>query len=132
MKKWPEAGIIWCEREQTACAYCSITDGSCTAGRCNIRDPEYIERKKEIEETRKHNDQNRQKEKDIEKKDPPAPIRNDSTKAINQIEDKDYIAYLKKDEYHGDVLLVGINYNAESKKHECKIEHLQMQIPSNA
>ena len=86
MKKWPEAGIIWCEREQTACAYCSITDGSCTASRCNIRDPEYIERKKEIEETRKHNDQNRQKEKDIEKKDPPAPIRNDSTKAINQID----------------------------------------------
>lgn len=26
------------------------------------------------------------------------------------------------DNWHGDVLFVGVNYGAESKKHECKIE----------
>lgn len=47
-----------------------------------------------------------------------------TNKAINQIEDKDYIAYLKKDEYHGDVLLVGINYSSATEKHTCRIDRI--------
>lgn len=48
MKKWPEAGIIFCEKEQCACAYCSTTDGSCLAARCNIHDEEYVKEKEAI------------------------------------------------------------------------------------
>ena len=40
--------------------------------------------------------------------------------AIEQIKEKRYIDCLK--DYSGDVLLVGINYDKESKKHSCKIE----------
>lgn len=40
--------------------------------------------------------------------------------AIRQIKNKDY-PYVLKD-YGGDILLVGINYDAKSKKHTCKIE----------
>ena len=42
--------------------------------------------------------------------------------AIQQIYDKDYLGYLKKDNYHGDALLVGVNYSAKTKRHTCKIE----------
>ena len=49
MKKWPEAGIIFCEKEQVACAYCSTEDGTCKRERCNIRDVKYIARQEEIE-----------------------------------------------------------------------------------
>ena len=42
--------------------------------------------------------------------------------AINQVYDKDYLGYLRKDHYHGDVLLVGVNYSAWTRKHTCKIE----------
>ncbi len=40
--------------------------------------------------------------------------------AIEQIKEKQYMDCLKN--YSGDVLLVGINYDKESKKHSCKIE----------
>ena len=47
--------------------------------------------------------------------------------AIKQIEDRKYIKGLK--DYHGDVLLVGINYNKDKsdKKHDCKIERIKIQ-----
>ena len=40
--------------------------------------------------------------------------------AIAQIKEKKYVESLK--EYHGNLLLVGINYDKESKKHTCVIE----------
>ena len=40
--------------------------------------------------------------------------------AIAQMKEKKYVQSLK--EYHGNLLLVGINYDKESKKHTCLIE----------
>lgn len=40
--------------------------------------------------------------------------------AIAQIKEKRYMESLK--EYHGNLLLVGIDYNKDTKKHTCKIE----------
>ena len=40
--------------------------------------------------------------------------------AVGQIKEKQYMDCLK--DYSGDVLLVGINYDKENKKHSCKIE----------
>lgn len=40
--------------------------------------------------------------------------------AINQIKKNNYPQVL--DDYGGDILLVGINYDEKSKKHSCKIE----------
>ena len=40
--------------------------------------------------------------------------------AISQIKDRKYVKALE--EYQGDLLLVGINYNKRTKKHECIIE----------
>lgn len=40
--------------------------------------------------------------------------------AISQIKEKRYVESLK--EYHGNLLLVGINYDKTSKQHECLIE----------
>ena len=40
--------------------------------------------------------------------------------AITQIKEKKYVESLR--EYHGSLLLVGINYDKESKKHTCVIE----------
>ena len=40
--------------------------------------------------------------------------------AITQIKEKKYVESLR--EYHGNLLLVGINYDKESKKHDCVIE----------
>ena len=40
--------------------------------------------------------------------------------AINQIKEKKYVESLK--EYHGNLLLVGINYDKESKTHTCVSE----------
>ena len=45
---------------------------------------------------------------------------NSSESAIEQIKEKQYMDCLKN--YSGEVLLVGINYDKESKKHSCKIE----------
>lgn len=43
--------------------------------------------------------------------------------AIAQIYERKYAESLK--EYHGNLLLVGINYDKESKKHSCVIEKYQ-------
>lgn len=43
--------------------------------------------------------------------------------AIAQINEKQYAKAL--DGYHGDVLLVGINYDKESKTHQCQIEKIE-------
>ena len=43
--------------------------------------------------------------------------------AISQIKNKRYAAALK--EYKGNVLLVGINYEKKSKKHQCRIEKFE-------
>lgn len=44
--------------------------------------------------------------------------------AISQIKNKGYISALK--EYKGNILLVGINYEKKSKKHQCRIEKFKM------
>ena len=43
--------------------------------------------------------------------------------ALDQIRDKQYGNALK--DYHGNLLLVGINYNRVTKKHECVIEAMK-------
>ena len=43
--------------------------------------------------------------------------------ALQQIKDKKYLDSIQS--YAGDVLLVGINYNKMTKKHECVIETMQ-------
>ena len=40
--------------------------------------------------------------------------------ALNQIRDKKYFASL--DNWHGDILFVGVSYDKETKEHHCKIE----------
>lgn len=40
--------------------------------------------------------------------------------AIQQIKDRNYIQALE--EYHGEILLIGINYNKKNKRHSCVIE----------
>lgn len=45
--------------------------------------------------------------------------------AINQIKDKNYTQFAKKFGYTGKILLVGISYDAKTKKHLCKIEKLE-------
>ena len=45
--------------------------------------------------------------------------------AIAQIKEKKYVESLK--EYRGNLLLVGINYGRESKKHTCVIEKWEKQ-----
>ena len=45
---------------------------------------------------------------------------NSAESAIEQIKEKQYTDCLK--DYSGEILLVGINYDKESKKHSCKIE----------
>ena len=43
-----------------------------------------------------------------------------SESAINQIKEKQYFSSLSH--YSGDLLFVGVNYDENSKTHECKIE----------
>ncbi len=45
--------------------------------------------------------------------------------ALSQIRGKRYMEALS--EYHGNLLLVGINYNKKTKVHECRIEKYQKQ-----
>lgn len=45
-------------------------------------------------------------------------------KALSQITDKNYAHILRKFNYTGEALLIGINYNAKSKKHTCKIKKI--------
>ncbi len=42
--------------------------------------------------------------------------------AIDQIHEKNYKG--KVSQYEGQIILVGINYDSKSKKHDCKIEFL--------
>ena len=42
--------------------------------------------------------------------------------AIWQIKEKQYVETLK--DYHGNLLLVGINYDKETKEHTCVIEKM--------
>ncbi|WP_416324617.1 hypothetical protein [[Eubacterium] hominis] len=44
----------------------------------------------------------------------------DADSAINQIKDKKYPTSLEI--YKEDLIMVGINYDKETKKHTCKIE----------
>lgn len=44
--------------------------------------------------------------------------------AISQIKSKGYVSALK--EYKGNILLVGINYEKKSKKHQCRIEKVEL------
>ena len=47
--------------------------------------------------------------------------RNGSTEgALKQIREKRYFDSLAN--WHGDILFVGVNYDADTKMHECKIE----------
>ena len=46
--------------------------------------------------------------------------------ALNQIKEKNYGSALK--DYQGNLLLVGINYDRVTKKHECVIEVEQKQL----
>lgn len=46
-----------------------------------------------------------------------------ATGALAQIKEKHYTAALH--DYAGDLLLVSINYNRDTKKHECVIEKVQ-------
>jgi len=42
--------------------------------------------------------------------------------AIEQIKNKEYVSSLS--EYQGQILLIGISYDKESKKHQCRIEKI--------
>lgn len=44
----------------------------------------------------------------------------DAQTALNQIKGKNYPASLN--EYQGNLILVGINYDKKTKEHQCKIE----------
>ena len=44
--------------------------------------------------------------------------------ALTQIKERNYIKGLK--EFHGKVLLVGINYNKTTREHMCKIEETEL------
>ncbi|MDE6608056.1 MAG: PD-(D/E)XK nuclease domain-containing protein, partial [Lachnospiraceae bacterium] len=44
--------------------------------------------------------------------------------AISQIKNKGYVSAFK--EYKGNILLVGINYEKKSRKHQCRIEKVEM------
>lgn len=47
-------------------------------------------------------------------------------KANDQIEEKDYIAHLRKEEYHGEILLIGVNYSPHTKEHTCRIDKVRI------
>ena len=44
--------------------------------------------------------------------------------AIAQIKEKQYVSALE--DYHGNLILVGVNYDKKSKEHTCKIEKLKL------
>lgn len=44
--------------------------------------------------------------------------------AISQIKNKKYVSALE--EYRGNILLVGINYEKKNKKHQCRIEKCEL------
>ena len=47
-----------------------------------------------------------------------------ATSAINQIKDNNYPSILN--DYTGEMVLVGINYNTKTKEHSCKIENIDI------
>ena len=51
---------------------------------------------------------------------------NTADTAIDQIKRKQYPAKIA--EYTGDILLVGINYDRETKQHTCKIENFKIRV----
>jgi len=61
-EKWPEAGLIFCDCEQTWCANVDTNTGRCRAERCDIHDLEYIARQKEMAENMRRNYLNEGKE----------------------------------------------------------------------
>jgi hypothetical protein len=44
--------------------------------------------------------------------------------ALNQIKEQDYAARYRQDGDEREVLLVGLNYNSETKEHHCLIEKI--------
>ena len=48
-------------------------------------------------------------------------VNKNAEEAIEQIKEKKYTDFLKKINYKGEVLLVGINYDPDTKEHTCKI-----------
>lgn len=46
--------------------------------------------------------------------------------AIDQIKNKQYVKSLE--EYEGNILLVGVNYNKDTREHECVIEEWEKRI----
>ena len=46
-----------------------------------------------------------------------------SEEALNQIKQKDYSDALKN--YNGDIILVGLNYDKDTKNHTCRIERFK-------
>jgi len=50
----------------------------------------------------------------------------DAQGAISQIKERRYADALK--DYSGTVLLVGINYDKRSKKHQCRIEKVEKKL----
>lgn len=45
--------------------------------------------------------------------------------AISQIMEKQYTEFMRKFDYDGELLLIGLNYNAKSGKHTCRIERYE-------
>lgn len=43
--------------------------------------------------------------------------------AVTQIKDNNYTQIMERFHYHGEFLLVGINYSTKTKRHSCKIEN---------
>ena len=46
----------------------------------------------------------------------------DERTALNQIKEKEKEYFSSLEQYSGNLLFVGINYNEKTKKHKCKIE----------
>ena len=44
--------------------------------------------------------------------------------ALEQIKERGYVKSLK--DYHGQVLFVGVNYDKQTKNHECRFETIEM------
>jgi len=85
---WPEAGLIYCEREDTWCAYTDLTDGSCKADRCDIHDPDWIARQEKIERTMQANHMKEMNKAAKKKDEPPQYIRTQTKTKEEIIEDE--------------------------------------------
>lgn len=56
MCKWPDSGIIYCEKKDTWCMSVDIKTGQCKERNgCILYDPEYIKMKQEQREKAKNN-----------------------------------------------------------------------------